>query len=298
MSIEHDETTDPTNPTGLTDPTAASGTTPTAAPRHGRGTRIVSATALALGLAVGGGAVASAATSNSTTPSSTSTSPSTSTGGACQPPFGGTPPAAVGAVKSVGSGTFTLTTPDGKTVTVDVGSSTTYLDPGVSSPSIANVTVGAHVAVFGTETSNSVTATKVAIGAPLGAGGPGGFRISGGTPPAAVGAVKSVGSGTFTLTTPDGKTVTVDVGSSTTYLDPGVSSPSIANVTVGAHVAVFGTENSNTVTATKVAIGGPMGPGGPGGFGGPAFGGSTSGSASGSTSGSTSGTTSASVTTA
>ncbi len=166
----------------------------------------------------------------------------------------------MGTVKSVGSGTFTLTKPDGTTVTVDVGSSTTYLDPGVTSPSLANVTVGAHVAVFGTDTSNTVTATKVAIGGPMGPGGPGGFRISGGTPPAAVGTVKSVGSGTFTLTTPDGTTVTVDVGSSTTYLDPGVTSPSLGNVTVGAHVAVFGTDTSNTVTATKVAIGGPRWP--------------------------------------
>jgi hypothetical protein len=87
-----------------------------------------------------------------------------------------------------------------------------------------------------------------------------------------VGTVKSVGAGTFALTTQHGTTVTVNVGSSTTYLDHDVTSPSIANVTVGAHVAVFGTDTSDTVTATKVAIGapptggprGPRGPGGPG----------------------------------
>jgi hypothetical protein len=86
-----------------------------------------------------------------------------------------------------------------------------------------------------------------------------------------VGTVKSVDTGTFTLTTQDGTTVTVNVGSSTTYLDHDVTSPSIANVTVGAHVAVFGTDTSNTVTATKVAVGAPPtgGPGGPGGKGGP-----------------------------
>jgi len=68
---------------------------------------------------------------------------------------------------------------------VNVGSSTTYLDHDVTSPSIANVTVGARVAVFGTDTSDTVTATKVAIGAPHtgGPGGPGGPG-DGGAPPA------------------------------------------------------------------------------------------------------------------
>jgi preprotein translocase subunit YajC len=171
----------------------------------------------------------------------------------------GSPPAAVGTVKSVGDNTFTLTTADGSTVTVDVGSSTTYVDPGVSSPTFANVTVGEHVAVMGTKSANTVTATNVLIGLPPGGGkafGPGGP----GGPPAAVGTVKSVGSDSFTLTTSDGSTVTVHVSSSTKYMDPGVSSPSLANVTVGEHVAVIGTESSNTVTATSVLIGVPPRP--------------------------------------
>jgi preprotein translocase subunit YajC len=162
-------------------------------------------------------------------------------------------PAAVGTVKTVGTDTFTLATADGTVVTVNVSSSTTYDDPNVSSASFSNVTVGAHVAVFGTDASNTVTATKVMIGGPpFVKMGPGGM---GGSPPAAFGTVKSVGSNTFTLTTFDGTTVTVDVSSSTKYVDPGVSSPSFANVTVGGHVAVFGTDTSNTVTATTVAIG-------------------------------------------
>jgi hypothetical protein len=107
---------------------------------------------------------------------------------------GGTPPAAVGTVKSVGDGTFTITAQDGTSVTVNVSSATTYMDQGVTSASIANVTVGEHVAVFGTDTSNTVAATSVAIGdppaggkgGPMGAssGSPGGPRGSGGTPPA------------------------------------------------------------------------------------------------------------------
>jgi hypothetical protein len=69
-------------------------------------------------------------------------------------------------VASVGDGTFTLTTKSGTTETVDVSSSTTYLDHDVTSPSIADVTVGEHVAVFGTSASGVITATGVAIGMP------------------------------------------------------------------------------------------------------------------------------------
>ncbi len=184
-----------------------------------RGVRVTSAAALALGLALSGGAVAGATTA----PSANSAGASSSSPAGGRPPMSGSPPAAMGTVKSVGDGTFTLTAQDGTVVTVNVGSSTTYRDPGVTSPTLANVTVGQHVAVFGTETSDVVTATSVAIGNPTG-GGPGGawgMGGRGGSPPAAMGTVKSVGDGTFTLTAQDGTVVTVNVGSSTTYAIPG-----------------------------------------------------------------------------
>ena len=177
----------------------------------------------------------------------------------------------MGTVATVGTNTFTLTSHDGTTVTVDVSDSTTYLDPGVTTPTVADVKVGSHVAVFGTDASNTVTATKVVIGGPGGTGGfggpggPGGHNGFGGTPPAAVGTVATVGTNTFTLTTLGATAVTVDVSPSTTYMERGVASPSIADVTVGAKVVVFGTDASNTVSAAKVGIGGPQGgPGGPG----------------------------------
>jgi preprotein translocase subunit YajC len=227
-----------------------------------RGIRVTTAAAMALGLAVSGGLAAGAA--------STSPSAATSTTGssADRPPMGGTPPVAFGTVKSVGDATFTIIARDGTTVTVNVSSATTYRDRAVTSPTVANVTVGEHVAVFGTDTSNVVTATSVAIGQP-GGGMTGPGYGPGGTPPVALGTVKSVGAGTFTITTRDGTTVTVNVSGATTYHDRAVTSPTIANVTVGAHVAVFGTDTSNVVTATTVGIGGP-GAGGPGGgLGGP-----------------------------
>ncbi|MDR3660544.1 MAG: DUF5666 domain-containing protein, partial [Mycobacterium sp.] len=136
-----------------------------------RGVWVTTAAACALGLAVAGGAVAGAATGSST---STTTTPNHSGFPGGHAGFGGTPPAAFGTVKSVGTDTFTLTTHDGMTVTVDVSSSTTYADPSVSSPTFSTLKVGDQVAVFGTDTSNTVTATKLAIGGRGGWGGPGG----------------------------------------------------------------------------------------------------------------------------
>jgi len=98
--------------------------------------------------------------------------------------MGGSPPSAVGTVKSVGDGTFTITAQDGTTVTVNVSSTTRYMDAGVTSATIADVTVGEHVAVFGTDTSDVVTATSVAIGEPP-AGGMRGPGYPSGTPPKA-----------------------------------------------------------------------------------------------------------------
>ncbi|MBF6557144.1 MAG: hypothetical protein IVW52_13435 [Acidimicrobiales bacterium] len=147
-----------------------------------RGIRVTTAAAMALGLAVSGGAVAGAM-------SPSSSASSTSGSSADRPLMVGTPPVAFGTVKSVGEGTFAITGRDGTTVTVNVSSATTYHDRAVTSPTIANVTVGEHVAVFGTDNSNVVTATGVAIGGP-GAGGPGGRpgggpgRELGGAPPA------------------------------------------------------------------------------------------------------------------
>jgi hypothetical protein len=130
-----------------------------------RGVRVTSAAAIALGLALGGWSVAGATTSSSTS-NAPSGSPGSSSAAENHPPGGGSPPTAVGTVATVGDGTFTLTTNSETTDTVDVSSTTTYLDHGVTSPTIADVTHGEHVAVFGTSSSGVITATSVAIGLP------------------------------------------------------------------------------------------------------------------------------------
>ncbi len=214
-----------------------------------RSVRVASAVAAVVGLTVGSAAIANAVTAPSAPvghhdPGSHGMSP-----------FGSTPPAAFGKVATVGTNSFTLTTKDGTTVTVNVDASTTYLDHDVATPSFSDVVVGSIVAVVGSDTANTVTATKVIIGVPNHRmGGHHGPPSFGTTPPAAFGKVATVGANTFTLTTKDGTTVTANVDGATTYLDPAVPSPSFSDVTVGALVAVFGTDTSNTVAATKVIV--------------------------------------------
>jgi len=151
------------------DPSERSGgLTPPRGSRRGRrrnptATRIAGVSAVALALTLGAGGIAGAATAGS--PPTRSTPEGT-------PPLGGVRPAASGTVKSVGTDSFTLTTHGGTVVTVDVTGATTYRDRGVTSPTLANVTVGSRVAVVGTMTSNTVSATSVLIAGPGWAGGP------------------------------------------------------------------------------------------------------------------------------
>ena len=208
--------------------------------------RIAGATSVVLALAMATGGIAGAATTNSAGSPAGALKPRHGVG------LGGTRPAAVGTVKSIGANTFTLTTRSGTVMTVNVATATTtYQDRGVTAPTFANVTVGSHVAVMGTDSANTVAATKVLIG------GLGGHRFGSGIRPAAVGTVKSVGAGTFTLTTRSGTVMTVNVATATTsYQERGVTAPTFANVTVGSRVAVVGTHTANTVAATRVLIGG------------------------------------------
>ncbi|HXZ83224.1 MAG TPA: hypothetical protein VED84_05695 [Acidimicrobiales bacterium] len=71
----------------------------------------------------------------------------------------------------------------------------------------------------------------------------------------------------FSISTRSGSALTVDVTSTTSYVECGVTSPSLANVAQGDLVTVFGTTSGTTVAATKVVISNGQGRG-PVGFGG------------------------------
>ena len=184
------------------------------------------------------------------------------------------PPGAFGSVASVDgataagscgkadqAGTFTLTQHKSSTpVTVNVDTTTTFMEPGVTSATFANVCVGEFVAAQGTNTNNVVTATKVGIAPPHvedhGEGAFGKVASVGGV--TTDGACLTGDTGPFTLTSFKGmNTVTVNVSSSTTYSEKGVTSATFANVCVGEFVAAKGTNTNNTVAATQVFIAPP-----------------------------------------
>ncbi len=86
-------------------------------------------------------------------------------------PFGGAANLGVfGTVASVESGSFTVTDATGQAITVDEQSSTVYYSGRTTSTSSA-VTTGSRVAVQGTRSANTVTATRVIV-LPAGGFGP------------------------------------------------------------------------------------------------------------------------------
>jgi hypothetical protein len=158
------------------------------------------------------------------------------------------------------AGTFTLTGRKGATFTVNVATSTTFLDEGVTGPSFANVCVGAVARAKGTVADMTVTATKVLVTlprpprpphVPTGAAGTV-ASVNGVTTAGTCGVAGSAGA--FTLTVRKGATFTVNVATSTTFLDKGVTGPSFANVCVGGAAFAQGTVTDMTVTAASVLI--------------------------------------------
>jgi hypothetical protein len=142
--------------------------------------------------------------------------------------------------------TFTISSRGG-TVTVDVASTTSYIEQGVPTPTVSDVGVNDFVALYGTESGTTVTATEVNIFVPKS------MRPD----PVAAGTVEATpGSGAtdFLLMTTSGSTVTVDIGTTTTYFESGLATSTLSDVTEGERVVVFGTGTAPTVTASEVAI--------------------------------------------
>ena len=105
-----------------------------------------------------------------------------------------------------------------------------------------------------------------------GQGNGGGFRRGGlGTR----GTVSAVNGNTITMTNQSGTTVTVDVSSSTSYLNGADrTAASLSDVTTGSIILAAGQTSGNTITATRIIIN-PPAPGSYGGGGGAAPGSSS-----------------------
>ena len=162
-------------------------------------------------------------------------------------------PTVTGTVSATTSTTVTVTLPGGSSQTLTTTSATTYSQGGAAASRSALV-AGVRISAQGTlDSSGSFTATSIAI-----------------APSTVVGTVASKTASTIVVTTSDGKTVTVNVTSSTTYSVRGVSAATLANVAVGDRIAAEGSLASNgSLNATMVqsAVNDQPGFGG-GGFGG------------------------------
>ncbi|HEX7498322.1 MAG TPA: DUF5666 domain-containing protein [Candidatus Limnocylindrales bacterium] len=173
-------------------------------------------------------------------------------------------PTASGTVTAANSSSVTITQFDGSSKTLTLNGSTTYTEAGATVTNSALV-VGVRISALGTlDSSGNFTATAVMI-----------------APTSVQGTVASKTATAIVVTTTAGKTVTVDVSSTTRYTVRGISAATLANVAVGDRIAASGTLNTDgTLNATAVQSApndqpgfGGFGPGGgrggfgPGGFG-------------------------------
>lgn len=141
-----------------------------------------------------------------------------------------------GTVTALTQDGFSLRTRDGSIWTVNVTSSTVYhLDGAAGSRS--DVTVGAAVVVEGTTGSGkTMTATSVTV-----------------QPARVIGQISALGSNSFTVQTPQGKTVTVAVTNTTSYRIVGVPNPTFADLKAGMWVVAVGRPGSDGgITAVRV----------------------------------------------
>jgi hypothetical protein len=167
-------------------------------------------------------------------------------------------PTASGTVTAVTSGSVTISQGGNSTRTLTINGSTTYTQSGAAATSSALV-VGARITAQGTvDSAGNFTATTINIAAS-----------------AVRGTVASKTATTIVVTTTPGKTVTINVTSSTKYLVRGVTTPTLNDIAVGALVSASGTLNADgslNATTVQAGFGGQPGfggvgsgiPGGPG----------------------------------
>ena len=160
-------------------------------------------------------------------------------------------PTASGTVATVGSGSVTITQFDGSSKTLTLTDSTTYSEAGATVSKSALV-AGVRISAQGTvDSAGNFTATAITI-----------------APSSVQGTVASKTGATIVVTTAAGKTVTIDVSSSTKYSVRGVSAPTLADVAVGDRIVAQGTLNADgSLNATTVQAA-PNDQPGFGGFGG------------------------------
>lgn len=205
--------------------------------------------ALALTLSAGGGLVAAAHADTAASVVSTVQTGRMNHDGQARP-------VAVGTVVSVSGSTITLTdSRSSTTYTVDASGATVTKYAAVSTGAarvapttiaVADIAAGDTLMVRGTLSGTNITATSIEDGA-FGKGGRGGMLGHG-----VQGTVRSVIGSTITVTGTDGKTYTVNAGSTTVTK---MQTIDVASIAVGDTVGVQGTVNGTSITAKHIMDG-------------------------------------------
>jgi hypothetical protein len=155
------------------------------------------------------------------------------------------------------TGTFTVVGRRLQIVTVTVTSTTTFSDAADTSPSFADVCVGAHLRIMGGGSGGAVSAATITVLPPAQVVARGVVTSVNGA--AASGSCGSSGaSGSYTFVGSRLLIITVQVTSATTFADAADTSPSFADVCVGAQVKTTGTWSSGTFTASSVLVKAPQ----------------------------------------
>ncbi len=152
---------------------------------------------------------------------------------------GGALPEGRGAISitSIDGNNLALKTDDGWTRTIDASGAKITRDG--TAITLADLKVGDTIRLAETRNSDGTfTITEIAV-----------------IQPRVAGTATAVGSDTITLSQPDGTSVTVHVGSGTTFTVPGVTSPTIADLKVGNVVTATGSLRADgSLDATAVVV--------------------------------------------
>lgn len=176
-------------------------------------------------------------------------------------------PGVRGKVTAISGNILTVTDTNPKdstttTYTVDASAAKVMKGSAGAAPvasTLSAVAVGDMVAIRGTVSGTSVTATDVMDGVGMGMGPHGGFGGKGGPGMGmgAMGTVTAVSGTTITITGKDGTSYTID-GSAATVSK--TTSIAVGDIQVGDTIGARGTVSGTTVTAKDIMDGVPQGP--------------------------------------
>ncbi len=148
-----------------------------------------------------------------------------------------------GKVAQVGTGTLTITSKSGASVTVSLTSKTRYLVNGALSATAPTFTTGEKIRVLALKNADgSLTARGIAVGK-----NPNLVRVTG--------KISAIGTGTLTVTTRKSGTVTVTLTAKTKYIVNRTRNAAAPAFTAGERVRIAGLKSSDgTVTARVVDV--------------------------------------------